>query len=237
MGANNSVPAELAAQCHLSPDQVKHLVKAFQKKNKKGKPINKEVFMHVLGKLDYSLRAKSPLLVNHENLDILYSTLDVNHDGTLDVSEVVLGLSILAMGTLEEKAELVFKAMDLDGNGTLSRAEVEKQFDKLLAVFQKEMTGEIMRVLYEKYRSVPSKTTIEAVMTPALEPVRQMFTTQGIDFVFKDVDTNRDDQISLAEWKAAVENNEMVQWLICPERYVDKVKGETVAKFAAILKA
>ncbi len=40
-----------------------------------------------------------------------------------------------------------------------------------------------------------------------------------------------------AEWKAAVENNEMVQWLICPERYVDKVKGETVAKFAAILKA
>ncbi|ELR14237.1 uncharacterized protein ACA1_016470, partial [Acanthamoeba castellanii str. Neff] len=82
MGANNSVPAELAAQCHLSPDQVKHLVKAFQKKNKKGKPINKEVFMHVLGKLDYSLRAKSPLLVNHENLDILYSTLDVNHDGT-----------------------------------------------------------------------------------------------------------------------------------------------------------
>ena len=45
-------------------------------------------------------------------------------------------------------------------------AEVEKQFDKLLAVFQKEMTGEIMRVLYEKYRSVPSKTTIEGVMVP-----------------------------------------------------------------------
>jgi Ca2+-binding EF-hand superfamily protein len=226
----------LAAQCHLPPEQVKQLVKAFQKKNKKGKPINRDVFMHVLSKLDYSLRAKSPLLVNHENLDVLFSMLDVNHDGALDVSEVVLGLSILAMGSLEEKAELVFKAMDLDNNGTLNRAEVAKQFDKLLAVFQKEMTGEIMRVLYEKYRSVPSKTTIDAVMTPALAPVREMFATQGIAFVFQDVDTDKDDQISLVEWKAAVEKNEMVQWLICPERYVEKVKGETVSKFAAILK-
>jgi hypothetical protein len=101
---------------------------------------------------------------------------------------------------------------------------VAKQFDKLLAVFQKEMTGEIMRVLYEKYRSVPSKTTIDAVMvraflahsmalsvlthshtvldrslgkTPALAPVREMFATQGIAFVFQDVDTDKDDQISL----------------------------------------
>jgi hypothetical protein len=136
MGAGQSIPPELAAQCHLPPEQVKQLVKAFQKKNKKGKPINRDVFMHVLSKLDYSLRAKSPLLVNHENLDVLFSMLDVNHDGartcvaslqgllffaslthsrslacvcvcghTVDVSEVVLGLSILAMGSLEEKAE------------------------------------------------------------------------------------------------------------------------------------
>jgi hypothetical protein len=42
--------------------------------------------------------------------------------------------------------------------------------------------------------------------------------------------------VAQVEWQAAVEKNEMVQWLICPERYVEKVKGETVSKFAAILK-
>lgn len=87
-----------------------------------------------------------------------------------------------------------------------------------------------------------------------------MFSTQGVDFVFQDADTNQDDQISLvrceqhktthnsspypypcavattqAEWKAAVEKNEMVQWLVCPELYVDKVMGETLDKLAAIL--
>jgi len=53
-----------------------------QKKNKKGKPITKDVFAQVVGKLDYSLRATSPLLADSEHLGLLFATLDVNHDGT-----------------------------------------------------------------------------------------------------------------------------------------------------------
>lgn len=82
MGANNSVPSELASQCHLPQAQVKKLLKAFQKKNKKGRPINLEVFKHVLNKLDEDLRAKSPLLLNPDNISILFATLDSNHDGS-----------------------------------------------------------------------------------------------------------------------------------------------------------
>lgn len=80
-GHTSSMSTDLAAQCRLPPHQVKKLVRAFQKKSKKGQPISPAMFRKVLGELDEELRTKNPLLLNSQNVDVLFYTLDINHDG------------------------------------------------------------------------------------------------------------------------------------------------------------
>jgi Ca2+-binding EF-hand superfamily protein len=43
---------------------------------------------------------------------------------TVDPFELIYGVSVLCEGTEKDKAELVFKAIDLDGNGLISKPEL-----------------------------------------------------------------------------------------------------------------
>eukprot|EP00005_Dracoamoeba_jomungandri_P006271 CAMPEP_0174262276 /NCGR_PEP_ID=MMETSP0439-20130205/12884_1 /TAXON_ID=0 /ORGANISM="Stereomyxa ramosa, Strain Chinc5" /LENGTH=202 /DNA_ID=CAMNT_0015346965 /DNA_START=99 /DNA_END=707 /DNA_ORIENTATION=+ len=58
----------------------------------------------------------------------LFDLLDINGDGVLDLQEFVIGLSFLCKGSIEEKLELSFKAYDLDGNGFITKDELQHMF-------------------------------------------------------------------------------------------------------------
>jgi Ca2+-binding EF-hand superfamily protein len=42
----------------------------------------------------------------------------------VDPFELIYGVSVLCEGSEQDKAELVFKAIDLDNNGRISKAEL-----------------------------------------------------------------------------------------------------------------
>eukprot|EP01104_Vermistella_antarctica_P009865 TRINITY_DN258_c0_g1_i1.p1 TRINITY_DN258_c0_g1~~TRINITY_DN258_c0_g1_i1.p1 ORF type:complete len:225 (+),score=87.83 TRINITY_DN258_c0_g1_i1:57-731(+) len=60
--------------------------------------------------------------------DRLFTLLDLNSDGRVDLAEFVTGLSLLCKGSVEEKLELSFKAYDIDGDGNISKDELAAMF-------------------------------------------------------------------------------------------------------------
>eukprot|EP00011_Vannellida_sp_DIVA3-517-6-12_P015261 CAMPEP_0114632040 /NCGR_PEP_ID=MMETSP0168-20121206/14724_1 /TAXON_ID=95228 ORGANISM="Vannella sp., Strain DIVA3 517/6/12" /NCGR_SAMPLE_ID=MMETSP0168 /ASSEMBLY_ACC=CAM_ASM_000044 /LENGTH=207 /DNA_ID=CAMNT_0001843627 /DNA_START=64 /DNA_END=687 /DNA_ORIENTATION=- len=58
----------------------------------------------------------------------LFTLLDKNGDGVVDFKEFVSGFALLCKGTAEDKIRYSFSAYDKDGNGQISRPELEEMF-------------------------------------------------------------------------------------------------------------
>ncbi|KAM9981425.1 hypothetical protein ACTFIY_003736 [Dictyostelium cf. discoideum] len=65
----------------------------------------------------------------------LFKAFDKNKDGTLDFTELMSGLCILAKGTSEERLKLYFSFFDSNGNGFISKSDMklmlENVYDKI----------------------------------------------------------------------------------------------------------
>lgn len=86
--------------------EVKKLYSTFMELSNGGKEsLSKEMFKKGLNKLE------ACGLKNIENTpfaDRLFHLLDINGDGTVDLSEFVCGLSMLCKGSVEEKLERMY---------------------------------------------------------------------------------------------------------------------------------
>jgi Ca2+-binding EF-hand superfamily protein len=83
--------------------EVSKLYETFQTLSEGGKrPVDRETFKQGLGMLE---KAGLKNLDDSPFVDRLFSLLDINGDGQIDLSEFVTGLSLLCKGSVEEKLE------------------------------------------------------------------------------------------------------------------------------------
>ncbi len=138
--------SEVASHTYLSVQEVTALLEAFKAKgNSKAQPISLKAFLKVVEEVNNEYH--NPLF-NVDEAEITFHLLDANHDGksifvgnpsalptlipcywcfwhsTVDPFELIYGVSVLCEGNEVEKAELVFKAVDLNSNGLISKDEL-----------------------------------------------------------------------------------------------------------------
>ena len=85
------------------------------------------------------------------SMDILFDTFDVDGSGTLDISEVISGLSFMCRGTLSEKLHFLFHNHDKDHSGYLEKDEIFKMFQKLTTQFVQLEKAHAKHVIQQVY--------------------------------------------------------------------------------------
>lgn len=224
---------KLIEQVRLSHSSAEALIAAFKRRaSSSSGGINRYDFSTVYDSLDSASRAA---IAKHvAGSDALFECLDLNHDGSLDLEEVLFGLSTLATGSLDDKAELVFKAMDLDNSGFLDKEEVKKQSEKLFKAFCAFTKQAVNDIIYKKYHRTFPDYQLQPIMDSLSAPLKEKLTVDGVFTIFQRGDTDNDGQLSLDEWRALVKSDEFAQWLVSPETYVAKVKAEVGPKLEAL---
>jgi len=181
---DSDVVKKLQDQTNFDKVEVGKLYETFMSISTGGKiPLNKEKFREGLGKLEAcGLRN----LDDSPFVERLFSLLDTNRDGTVDLQEFVTGLSMLCKGTVEEKLELSFKAYDIDGNGFISKNELALMFKSAW------ISG---------FRALCATHGNEELTMEDLNEFSEEMATLFAENAFDTLDTNGDGQLSFEEFK------------------------------------
>nr|AAT72744.1 NCS-1/frequenin-related protein [Dictyostelium discoideum] len=106
---------------HFDSRELRALYKQFRKDSPSG-TINKQEFKEIMTQMGVG----DQFLQN-----LLFNVFDKNKDSTINFQEFVCGLSSITRGTPEEKIEFAFSLYDIDGNGYITRSEMESILESM----------------------------------------------------------------------------------------------------------
>eukprot|EP01087_Luapelamoeba_hula_P009552 TRINITY_DN2473_c0_g1_i1.p1 TRINITY_DN2473_c0_g1~~TRINITY_DN2473_c0_g1_i1.p1 ORF type:complete len:389 (-),score=63.34 TRINITY_DN2473_c0_g1_i1:141-1307(-) len=184
---------DLADELNIFPEDMEVLMATFQKYGSGDGLLTFKEFEAAIAEVQ-NITYKS--IFSPTYAKITWELVDSDGNGKIDATEFLVGVTVLASGTVEEKAKLSFKAFDKDGDGYLSRKELTHQLalackvsDKIAAQGARESTlGSAIGLVAEGRRLGQSLAG-----PPALPK-------DELNRVFSICDSDNDGRISLEEW-------------------------------------
>jgi len=194
---------ELAEKHGITPKEVEALIEAFKAGNKKGTPIKKKKFAKIIAQVHKTHPADNlaPPLA-----DVLFNLFDSDSNGEVDVLEFIAGVSTLSSGSVEEKAKLLFNALDYDNSGSISRQEFSDYLDKSIKVAKEAFLNQS--------KSEGLNVGVRLSLKVGMKKVETTIAEDVLEAAFK-ADTNNDGEIDLEEFLTAVRegNKAIIQFL------------------------
>ena len=118
----------------------------------------------------------------------MYDAFDVDHDGTVTFAELCSGLAVLCGGSKAEKIESSFALFDVDGDGVISRDELEVYFTSVFSI--------VSSLEPSAYRNHGATEPAQLAKETAAE-------------VFEAFDVDQNGELSFDEFKAWYESGEV----------------------------
>jgi len=199
---------KLAIKYHLTIEQIRALIQAFQKEgNKKGHSIKLKDFLKVVETAKAQFPTAGDILCK-DAAEVAFRIFDVDHSGTIDPYELINGFSIILSENIKAKAELAFRAIDLDGNGSISRKEL---------IVHVEVIHKIAKRIVEAAAGKEGGFMLKVAAKAVFGAGGHALITDTVDKVFSAADRDSDGVITLEEWLSAVtEENEVLIAMIDP---------------------
>jgi serine/threonine-protein phosphatase 2B regulatory subunit len=183
--AADHAKAHGATSLHFTKLQVSAMAEKFATLHGDDKALTREQFRHMFN-------------VDEDSLDILFEAFDIDHSGTLELSEMISGLSFFCRGSVEEKLKFLFDNHDADQSGFLEHSEILPMFQKLAAqLVRLEDSAKRRGSWHEK------KGEIEMLDPDAIAQMANEFQTVS--------DLDGDGQISYDEFETFMETNELMK--------------------------
>jgi len=140
----------------------------------------------------------------------VFTILDSNHDGKVDMIEFMTGLVALSKGTINDKATLVFKFFDQNHDGYISKTECEegcvRVFSNSLDFSQNEEAKKALAEagLYEEKDKVSLRDSQQNRKVKYHDLVQKI--KENVHHMFES-DDNKDGRLSMDEWVRHVKDN------------------------------
>ncbi|XP_054708828.1 Kv channel-interacting protein 1-like isoform X3 [Uloborus diversus] len=113
----------------------------------------------------------------------VFNTFDQDHTGAITFTDFVIGLSVLARGSLQEKLRWVFSLYDINGDGHITKDEMSR----------------IVAAIYD-------------MMGKTMDPPLEEFTTRDhVDRVFQKLDQNKDGVVTIEEFMDSCSKDEHIK--------------------------
>lgn len=156
----------------------------------KGKNNLKKAALHVIAQ-----RLKEDDI---KNLKEMFSTLDVDKDGTITMLELKNGIDKLQLAGLPDNMKELMLAMDSDGSGSIDYTEFlaatldQKQYE------QENVCWAAFQVFDSDHSGSISKAELEKVL--ASGELEEVMGSKAVDRVLKECDADNDGQIDFGEF-------------------------------------
>mmetsp|Transcript_32597 Transcript_32597/g.91296 ORF Transcript_32597/g.91296 Transcript_32597/m.91296 type:complete len:242 (+) Transcript_32597:71-796(+) len=204
------------------------LLDEYRKVHKDGKPLNRGEFKKLIASL--AEQYPHPAFTDDKQLMRAFSIFDTDHGGKVSVEEVVFGLDCFCNGTLEQKADLAFRAYDTDGDGVLSRVETRKLIAEVWRATKQIVHAEIER---EKQRMREEGELPGFPLCPMNVVYSKSILSTATHVSFKqhilEGDMNQDGVISKEEWIAACQRSDVFKYVVEPAT-LDEEKIQAISE-------
>ncbi|XP_055929489.1 Kv channel-interacting protein 1-like isoform X2 [Argiope bruennichi] len=113
----------------------------------------------------------------------VFNTFDQDHTGAITFTDFVIGLSVLARGSLQEKLRWVFSLYDINGDGYITKDEMSRIVTSIYDMMGKSMDP----------------------------PLEESTTRDHVERVFQKLDVNRDGVVTMEEFMDSCTKDEYIK--------------------------
>jgi Ca2+-binding EF-hand superfamily protein len=190
---------QIQSRYRVTREQILALQAAFlseSQRSKKSSAIDCATFCRVVERL----RADHPEFVPFDKdlAPVVFALADTDHSNSVDACEVVAALSVFTSQDKAEKAKLVFRVIDRDNSGTLTKQEIKKHAAKVLRLAQQLVTDDLRAKMKDQDMEKLGKLAAWS-MSKGMNIFEKKFSDDIVRDIFSH-DTDRDGLISEQEW-------------------------------------